>query len=300
MRSQGVTAVGDIDTDALSRAWRERAAEQRREADLLRQDALRKAGQAASFIKSNYGAAKVYLYGSLAWSRSFGPHSDIDLLVEGLERPDAYWRMLSELWAITAPFPPSVVLAEDAQVSLLGQGSREGSGVAMTQGDYEVLQGRIREELDNVRRLEDELVRGGVLLEDARQAVPSLAASDSMALRSIGSILHDFYSAAENVFKVIARDIDDSLPSHMDWHRSLLTQMSMPLNTRRPRVLRGETVDALDEFRSFRHVFRNVYGFALDPDRLHLLLRRFRRAVDMLENDLHEFMGAIEHIIPED
>ncbi|HOI38581.1 MAG TPA: hypothetical protein PLF11_14520, partial [Bacillota bacterium] len=74
----------------------------------------------------------------------------------------------------------------------------------MTQGDYEVLQGRIREELDNVRRLEDELVRGGVLLEDARQAVPSLAASDSMALRSIGSILHDFYSAAENVFKVIA------------------------------------------------------------------------------------------------
>ncbi len=170
----------------------------------------------------------------------------------------------------------------------------------MTQGDYEVLQGRIREELDNVRRLEDELVRGVVLLEDARQAVPSLAASDSMALRSIGSILHDFYSAAENVFKVIARDIDDSLPSHMDWHRSLLTQMSMPLNTRRPRVLRGETVDALDEFRSFRHVFRNVYGFALDPDRLQLLLRRFRRAVDMLENDLHEFMGAIEHIIPED
>ena len=112
-------AVGDVDIDALSRAWRERAAEQRREAELRRQDALRKAGQAASFIKSNYGAAKVYLYGSLAWSRSFGPHSDIDLLVEGFGRPDAYWRMLSELWAITAPFPPSVVLAEDAQVSLL-------------------------------------------------------------------------------------------------------------------------------------------------------------------------------------
>jgi len=114
-----VKAVGDVDIDALSRAWRERAAEQHREAELRRQDALRKAGQAASFIKSNYGAAKVYLYGSLAWSRSFGPHSDIDLLVEGFGRPDAYWRMLSELWAITAPFPPSVVLAGNAQVSLL-------------------------------------------------------------------------------------------------------------------------------------------------------------------------------------
>ena len=170
----------------------------------------------------------------------------------------------------------------------------------MIRGDYEVLEGRIREELDNIRRLEGELVRGGFLLEDARQAVPSLAASDSMAMRSIGSILHDFYSAAENVFKVIARDIDDSLPSHMDWHRSLLTQMSMPLNTRRPRVLRGETVDALDEFRSFRHVFRNVYGFALDPERLHLLLRHFRQTIDRLERDLYAFMGAMEQIIPED
>jgi len=170
----------------------------------------------------------------------------------------------------------------------------------MTQGDYEVLQGRIREELDNIRRLEDELVQGGFLPEDARQAVPSLAASDSLALRSIGSILHDFYSAAENVFKVIARDVDDSLPSHMDWHRSLLTQMSMPLNTRRPRVLREETVEAMDEFRAFRHVFRNVYGFALDPERLHLLLRRFRKAADRLERDVYEFMGAMERIIPED
>ena len=118
--------MGDVDIDALSRAWRERAAEQHREAELRRQDALRKAGQAASFIKSNYGAAKVYLYGSLAWSRSFGPHSDIDLLVEGFSRPDAYWRMLSELWALTSPFPPSVVLAEDAQASLLARVREKG------------------------------------------------------------------------------------------------------------------------------------------------------------------------------
>ena len=119
-------AVGDIDTDAFSRAWRERAAEKRREADRLRQDALGKAKQAALFIKSNYGAAKVYLYGSLAWSRSFGPHSDIDLLVEGFSRPDAYWRMLSELWALTSPFPPSVVLAEDAQAGLLARVREKG------------------------------------------------------------------------------------------------------------------------------------------------------------------------------
>ncbi len=88
------------------------------------QDALRKARQAASFIKSNYGAAEAYLYGSLAWSRSSGPHSDIYLLSEGFGRSDAYWYMLFELWAPTSPFAPSVVLAEDAQAGLLA-GVRE-------------------------------------------------------------------------------------------------------------------------------------------------------------------------------
>ncbi|HAI86379.1 MAG TPA: hypothetical protein DCL63_05240 [Firmicutes bacterium] len=118
--------MGDVDFDALSRAWRERAVEQHREADLLRQDAFEKAERAASFIKSDYGADKVYLYGSLAWSRSFGPHSDIDLLVEGFGRPNAYWHMLSELWGVTSPFPPSVVLAEDAQASLLAKVREKG------------------------------------------------------------------------------------------------------------------------------------------------------------------------------
>ncbi|MGI6131143.1 MAG: hypothetical protein ACOYES_04660 [Bacillota bacterium] len=41
-------------------------------------------------------------------------------------RPDAYWHMLSELWGVTAPFPPSVVLAEDAQVSLLAKVREKG------------------------------------------------------------------------------------------------------------------------------------------------------------------------------
>ena len=170
----------------------------------------------------------------------------------------------------------------------------------MTQGDYEVPQGRIREERDNIRCLEDELVQGGILPEQADQVIPALTATDSLALRSIGSILHDFHNAAESIFEVIARDIDGSLPTHADWHRSLLTQMSLPLNTRRPCVLRKETVAALDEFRAFRHVFRNVYGFALDPERLHLLLRRFPQAADMLAKDLDEFADVMRQVVPSD
>lgn len=54
------------------------------------------------------------VYGSLAWSEYFTPYSDIALLVEGFTSKELYWRMWSEVEAITAPFPPSIVLAEDA------------------------------------------------------------------------------------------------------------------------------------------------------------------------------------------
>jgi len=76
--------VGDIDLDMLREAWQKRAEEKQHKKRMLQKDAMEKAKQAASFIKKSYGASKIYLYGSLAWSHHFDAHSDIDLLVEGL------------------------------------------------------------------------------------------------------------------------------------------------------------------------------------------------------------------------
>lgn len=50
---------------------------------MRREEALSKAREAARVLREKYGALKVYLYGSLAWSPIFTVHSDIDLLVEG-------------------------------------------------------------------------------------------------------------------------------------------------------------------------------------------------------------------------
>ena len=118
--------MGDIDLDVLREAWQKRAEQEQRKKDLLQKDAMEKAKQAATFIKKRYGASKTYLYGSLAWSRHFDTHSDIDLLVEGFACPDKYWQMLCEVWKIVSPFAPSVVLAEDACPSLLEKVQKQG------------------------------------------------------------------------------------------------------------------------------------------------------------------------------
>ena len=118
--------MGDMDLDMLREAWQKRAEKEQHDKELLQKDAMEKAKQAAAFIKARYGTSKVYLYGSLAWSRNFDTHSDIDLLVEGFTQPDKYWQMLCEVWKIVSPFPPSVVLAEDACPSLLEKVQKQG------------------------------------------------------------------------------------------------------------------------------------------------------------------------------
>lgn len=114
------------DLSILRQIWQKRAAKEK-EAQLgRRRDALAKARLAARLLQDKYRVKRVYLYGSLAWSEYFTPHSDIDLLVEGFTAKDLYWRMWSEVEAITAPFPPSIVLAEDAMPGLLAEVHRKG------------------------------------------------------------------------------------------------------------------------------------------------------------------------------
>ena len=118
--------MGDLNIDMLREAWQKRAEEKQHKKYMLQKDAMKKARQAATFIEERYGASQIYLYGSLAWNHHFDTHSDIDLLVEGFTRQDKYWQMLCEVWKIVSPFPPSVVLAEDACADLLEKVRKQG------------------------------------------------------------------------------------------------------------------------------------------------------------------------------
>ncbi|KYH33106.1 hypothetical protein [Neomoorella mulderi] len=88
-----------------------------------------------------------------------------------------------------------------------------------------------------------------------------------------------------------------SLPADPEWHRQLLVQMTLDLPELRPHVIRKETAALLDEYRGFRHVFRNVYGFNLAAERLERLVQKLPETLVALRWDLQVFLERMREVI---
>jgi predicted nucleotidyltransferase len=116
----------ETEIQTLRDAWQKRFEAEQAEADKRRRQAFEAAKRAGDLLRSKYKAQKVFLYGSLAWSKLFNIHSDIDLLVDGYATIGNYWRMVSEVEEIAFPFQPSILLSEDASKNLLEKVYREG------------------------------------------------------------------------------------------------------------------------------------------------------------------------------
>jgi len=169
----------------------------------------------------------------------------------------------------------------------------------VTRKQFMVIATRLKEELENIKGLYSELSGRG--LTGSKKKIKSvLPPEDTFILRAVGSILHDFYVAAENIFETVAREIDEKLPAGEHWHRELLLRMTLDIPEVRPPVLSRETAGKLDEFRAFRHVFRNVYGFNLSPERMVDLLNKFSHTFNCLEKDVYTFIQTMKKIMPEE
>ena len=167
----------------------------------------------------------------------------------------------------------------------------------MTAKEIILLKVRIQEELMSVQNLLSELKSKELLKTEGKETLH--LKDDSFMLRAVGSIIHDFYVAVENVFEMISREIDESTPRGLNWHIELLKQMSLEIPLVRPAVITKETYFMLDKFRAFRHVFRNVYGFNLDTKRLKALLEELPASVAAINEDLNTFMNKMEKLVDE-
>jgi predicted nucleotidyltransferase len=100
-----------------------------REAELRwaerREQALAAARRAAAAIHASYPEARVRLFGSVLYPDSFGPHSDVDLAVEGVGWPD-YLRLWSQVEALEPDFEINLVDVAIASPSLQAHIDREG------------------------------------------------------------------------------------------------------------------------------------------------------------------------------
>ena len=116
------------------------------------------------------------------------------------------------------------------------------------------------------------------------------ALRDEDYLGSVAFDLQGFYHGVERVFETIAKSIDSAVPSGEKWHKMLLEQMTEEIPGIRPAVISIRTREALDNFRTFRHLARNIYTFNLEPTKIRSLVDKLPEAADQIRKDLSAFV----------
>lgn len=106
-------------------AWRERRRQVASSLDLSVKSGRAAAQECARVLVEQYGARRVWLFGSLAHRRFVHIGSDIDLAVEGLS-PEDYFPALAAIWRLLPGFELDLVPLEDAKPSLVDLVRKEG------------------------------------------------------------------------------------------------------------------------------------------------------------------------------
>lgn len=153
---------------------------------------------------------------------------------------------------------------------------------------YDQVAERIRDELETLEQI---VTRAQDAWSRVQKTPGEQAYVDSVALN-----LHGIYSGVERLFELIARHVDQRLPSGVTWHRELLGQMACDLAGVRPAVIGEDSAESLDELRRFRHLVRNVYTVNLAPEKMVGLLSRLPALWPKLRAELLAFADFMEYL----
>lgn len=151
----------------------------------------------------------------------------------------------------------------------------------------ELLRADVRDELAKIARLERLFAAA-----EPHLALPAESVGD-YDRGAIGYLLHNFYNGCENIFRSIAAYFENDLGPGT-WHADLLRRMRLEIPGHRPAVIDDELYRLLEDFRGFRHVFRNCYSFELDWERERLVASRFRRAAGLLDRQVEGFLVQLD------
>ncbi len=150
---------------------------------------------------------------------------------------------------------------------------------------YLTLVSRIRDEITDMRLIVKRIQDGWKCASQS---------GDDLFLDSVALNLHNFYTALERVFELIAATIDQVKPQGENWHQKLLHQISTEVDRVRPPVISRETSNALDEYRGFRHVVRNIYSFNLSAAKIDPLVKKLPDLFNTIEKELEDFIYFLE------
>lgn len=165
--------------------------------------------------------------------------------------------------------------------------------------EYLTLKARVEEEYANLNRLEKALNKLKLFPTIKTDSLNGLPLNDEISCRVIGSYLHDYYCGLEKIFIHIAKSFGEGLPTGNQWHKELLEQMTLNIPGVRTVLLSKKNLTKLDELRGFRHVFRNGYGFRIDPVKEQLLLSNLSGISASVKKDLKAFFQQMDELILE-
>ena len=94
---------------------------------------------------------------------------------------------------------------------------------------------------------------------------------DLFDITILGSILHSFYNGLENIFEIIAKNVDGNVPSGNKSHQELLHQMASENQTRNE-IINENLYLQLREYATFRHFYRHAYSFQLNWEKMEPLV----------------------------
>ena len=155
----------------------------------------------------------------------------------------------------------------------------------MSGSEFRLLAEDIRTDLGNLSRLKQEIEQ---ILGNLR-GVPS-----KVELRAMASILHDFYCGAERILERVALGMDGGMPGGPEWHTQLLIRMGSEIQGVRPAVLSPRLVSTLKEYLRFRHLFRNIYGFELEWQKIQELVRSLAETHGLFTKDMAAFLDFLK------
>jgi hypothetical protein len=148
-----------------------------------------------------------------------------------------------------------------------------------------VLSAMIHDEISELTRVVDRAQHGW---EKAKTQ------NDDYYLDGVALNLHDFYSGLERIFEKIASIIDESVPSGSNWHQELIRQMGVEVSGVRPAVISSDLREALEEYRGFRHIVRNVYTYHLNPEKMERLVLILNDTLSKAVQELSAFAKFLE------
>lgn len=118
-----------------------------------------------------------------------------------------------------------------------------------------------------------------VLLKENQRAFERITkgANDPLDWAALGYTIHNLYGVIENYCLRIAKFFENGLGQDL-WHKELLRRMTLAIGDLRPALLDEEAFLLIDELRSFRHLFRNLYARPLDPERMRFVQAKVQPA----------------------